>query len=492
MIFSRRAWLQSVISMIGVPAWSSAKKILYQDNPIVEENKKEGTRAWMLSNPSVSPPHSLWHMFGLRSLPIEGYCSHSSVAAGETIDFYVSTDPDTSFSLEVFRMGYYGGLGGRLMHSAPALSGKRQVTPDAGHNRVIECQWESSYQIRIPDDWVSGVYLVKLTTQDDRKHDSYCIFIVRDERPCDYLFQCSDMTWQAYNRWPYNNSLYCTDEIDWHIGEGVDVSTRRPYAKYTQLVDQNLTLGSGEWFLTEFPFAFWMEKEGYDVSYISNWDTHYRCDQLMRTKGFLSIGHDEYWTEEMYTGVKNCIKEGLNVGFFSGNSVFCKIKLKPGIDGTPDIIYERNGRFEPRENTLIGAHSHKIVVGGADFICKQPNHWIFAGTGMQAEDRIPGLIGWEFHCDPADIDGLEVIAGGPTDNRRFLQPDEKLDKEGEYMVTVYPGPRGNFVFNASTCWWADGLSEPPGYKRSNWYQKRFGPDDRVIKMTQNILSQMLT
>ena len=31
---------------------------------------------------------------------------------------------------------------------------------------------------------------------------SYVIFIVRDDRACDFLFQCSDTTWAAYNRWP--------------------------------------------------------------------------------------------------------------------------------------------------------------------------------------------------------------------------------------------------------------------------------------------------
>ncbi|MEX0714521.1 MAG: hypothetical protein WD278_19450, partial [Pirellulales bacterium] len=32
--------------------------------------------------------------------------------------------------------------------------------------------------------------------------------------------------------------------------------------------------GSGEFLLWEFPLAFWMEQHGYDVSYISNIDTH--------------------------------------------------------------------------------------------------------------------------------------------------------------------------------------------------------------------------
>ena len=38
---------------------------------------------------------------------------------------------------------------------------------------------------------------------DDHPYwQSYVVFIVRDDRPADILFQCSDNTWQAYNRWP--------------------------------------------------------------------------------------------------------------------------------------------------------------------------------------------------------------------------------------------------------------------------------------------------
>ena len=60
------------------------------------------------------------------------------------------------------------------------------------------------------------------------------------------------------------------------------------------------SLGSGEWFLWEFPLAFWLESQGYDVTYISNLDTHADPRGLRRAKGFLSVGHDEYYTIEMF------------------------------------------------------------------------------------------------------------------------------------------------------------------------------------------------
>ena len=101
---------------------------------------------------------------------------------------------------------------------------------------------------------------------------------------------------------------------------------------------------------------------------------------------------------------------------------------------------------------------------------------------MQRGDGIPGLVGWEWHGDPATISGLEVVAQGET-----------VSKEGKgfYTATIYPGPRGNFVFNASTIWWGDGLSQPPGYVRPSAFgHEPRGPDPRVQRITANLLARM--
>ena len=33
---------------------------------------------------------------------------------------------------------------------------------------------------------------------------------------------------------------------------------------------------------------------------------------------------------------------------------------------------------------------------------------------------------------------------------------------GKHEATIYPGPKGNTVFNAATIFWAQGLASPPG------------------------------
>ena len=242
---------------------------LAADNPVVIENQKEGARDWQLTR--VRPDGD-----GFRSVLIEGYCSRQSVEAGESIDIMVSTNPPREFDVEFFRMGYYDGRGARLVKRVGPFQGVVQPTPKPGEKALHECQWKRSLSLTIPEDWLSGVYLGRLTTkapEGEPYWQSYVVFIVRDDRPVDVLFQCSDNTWQAYNRWPNNFSVYTHPEGN--QGPWADVSFDRPYgreAQFTSVVNDPLTFGSGEFLPFEFPMAYWLEQHGYNVSYCSNSD----------------------------------------------------------------------------------------------------------------------------------------------------------------------------------------------------------------------------
>jgi hypothetical protein len=89
----------------------------------------------------------------------------------------------------------------------------------------------------VPAEWPSGVYVAKLTAERELVQ-SYAVIVVRDDRACDFIFQCSDTTWQSYNRWPSQFSLYDDGQSTWYWGAGVDVSFDRPYGKYCQILDQ--------------------------------------------------------------------------------------------------------------------------------------------------------------------------------------------------------------------------------------------------------------
>jgi hypothetical protein len=497
--FSRRRLLSSLgasIAAIPIGRWSPGlianefNQAPTNSHIIRTENAKEGTRDWMLSKTRVDPKTKY------RCPWVEGYASHASIEPGQTLRLMISTLEPARVAIDIYRLGYYGGDGGRLVASLGPVACKEQPTPTPGENRLMDCKWEPSAELKIADDWVSGVYVAKLT-EDREQLQSYIIFIVRDDRRADFVFQCSDHTWQAYNRWPSQFSLYDDGKNQWHWGDAARVSFNRPYGKYCQILDAPLSTGSGEFFLWEFPFVFWMEREGYDSTYVSNTDTHRDPNTALRGKGFLSVGHDEYWTIEMFRHVQAAITAGTNVGFFSGNAVCGKVDWDPsnrsmrrvGVFGPPGGTREFSSMSSlkherPYANELIGAHSTGPVTGGADWVCSLPDHWLYERTGMKQGDVIPGVIGWEYHGDPAPIPGLEIIATGPTQSA-----PGKLNG-GIYTATVYPGPKKNFVFNASTCWWADGLSAPPGYITPQVYISPRGVDDRVQQITRNILDRM--
>lgn len=502
--WNRREILQGTLGAAGAVLLTGNSTALAADagsGKLIEaENQRPGSFDWQLTRVRLDKTT------GFRSPWIEGYCSRQSVAAGETLQILVSTNPPAKFQIEIFRTGYYGGRGARLMTTLGPFDGKEQPTPPVGPKRLRECHWEPATTITIPADWPSGVYLGRLTTLPSTAIEpywqSYVVFIVRDDRPADILFQCSDNTWQAYNRWPDDYSVY-TDPRG-NQGPWSDVSFDRPYGKYAQIYENPQSIGSGEWLCFEFPFAYWLEQQGYDVSYCSNSDL-LTPERALKCKTFLSVGHDEYWDLRAYQSVVKLRDSGVNVMFFSGNAVCWVTPLRASSSGTPNRIMFRGGPYGgdykwatlrekehgpfpergPDEGYLIGARNVEPVNGGGDWIVTKPDHWMFAGTEMKSGDRIPGLVGWEYHGDPpADIPGLEVVAGG-TAWVGGIRPQQ-------WTATIYPGPKNNFVFNASTIFWCQGLGSPPGHwlPWSHW-SRPHGPDPRVQAITKNLLDRAI-
>ncbi|MCX8038865.1 MAG: hypothetical protein N3D11_17815 [Candidatus Sumerlaeia bacterium] len=476
-----------------------AASALAAANPVQTENRKPGAPDWQLTRVRLDRAD------GMRSPFIEGYCSRQSVKAGEVLDIMVSTDPPAKFQIEIFRTGYYGGRGARLMRKLGPFQGKPQPVPKPGPKDLIECNWEPVAQLIIPKDWLSGVYLGRLTTLPDAEDQpywqSYVIFIVRDERRADILFQCSDNTWQAYNRWPTKYSLYTHPKGN--QGPWADVSFDRPYGRqsqYTAIVNDPLSVGSGEFLSFEYPMSYWLEQHGYDGTYCSNSDM-LAPDRALKCKVFLSVGHDEYWDLRQFRTAEKLRDAGVTLMFFSGNAVCWVSPFRPSGSGAPNRIIFRGGPYGgnqpyaeerqtkhgpfpehgPDEGLLIGARNGRPINGGGDWIVRKAEHWIFAGTGLKNGDRIPGLVGWEYHNLPAtEIPGLEIVAEGPV-----WVGGETLS---HYAATLYPGPKGSFVFNAATIFWCQNLSRPPGHTLpwSHW-SRPHGPDPRVQQITHNLL-----
>src|SRR5258708_6828144 len=114
------------------------------------ENRRAGTLAWRL--PSSPGP-------GL----VEGYVSDQDIAPGQDERFYVNAPGAQWVRVELFRLGWYQGLGGRLVKRSPKLHAERQ--PPCQHDSttgLTQCHWHPTRSLPLPRSLGSGVYLGKL------------------------------------------------------------------------------------------------------------------------------------------------------------------------------------------------------------------------------------------------------------------------------------------------------------------------------------------
>ena len=139
------------------------------DNAIVRENALLGTTGWQIPDGKEA------------STEIQAYASATSVLPGHTLTFYVSTQREgTPYSISIYRLGWYGGTGGRLKFYQANLVGHAQGYFDlsqyvlnkkylVGCNScrvnlqtgLVEANWRASYTLKVPSDWATGIYLAK-------------------------------------------------------------------------------------------------------------------------------------------------------------------------------------------------------------------------------------------------------------------------------------------------------------------------------------------
>jgi hypothetical protein len=443
-------------------------------NPITVENALPGTDRWQLTHTASSD--------------IEGFASATSVAAGEELRIYVNSS-DPTYTIEIFRMGWYNGLGGRRMTNALERTSTVQPmpTPDPVTGRIA-CNWSDPYTFTIPANWLSGFYLGKLTGKPSGKQN-YVIFVVRDDRRADLLFQSSVTTHQAYNNWG-GKSLYGQSSTG---PAATKVSFDRPYAA---------NAGPGDLlYRWEYPMVRFLESEGYDVTYATDIDTHARPDTLRRVRAFLVVGHDEYWSWEMRQNVEAARDAGIHLAFFAGNICYWQIRFEDGLrtivaykekalandpilrDGNPQNDYLattlwRNVPVNRHEEALVGVGYTESGIDG-DIVIENASHWVFANTGLRAGDRLRGLLGYE-------VDKIWGVASPPNLVRLAHSPFVSNDNESGFSdMTIYETAKKTIVFATGSIQWSWGLDDFNGAARGS----RFNPQAQQI--TRNVLARML-
>ena len=283
-------------------------------NPIVCENSKPGT------DPSV------WDISGAGDSSIQGFATDISVNVGGTIGFKIDTAA-SAYTIDIYRTGWYGGLGARKIASvspSATLPQKQPACITDATTELYDCgNWAVSASWTVPSTAVSGVYVAKLT--DPKLNDtSQITFIVRDDASHSaVVMQTSDPTWQAYNT--YGGSDFYQGAAN---GRAYKISYNRPVAT------RGLNDGRDFYFSSEYATVRFLERNGYDVSYLAGVDSDRYGALLKNHKTFISVGHDEYWSGAQRANVEAARDAGVNLVFLSGNEIYWRTRYEPSVDGS--------------------------------------------------------------------------------------------------------------------------------------------------------------
>jgi methionine-rich copper-binding protein CopC len=488
-------------------------------NPIACENALTGTpqTTWDVPNPSTN---------------IVGFADPFSVNAGGTINFKVKTSA-TLFTIDIYRIGYYGGAGARKITSVTPNILASQNQPACNTNTVtglVDCgNWSVSASWAIPSTAVSGVYFAKLTRTDGTSGANQIPFVVTNNSShSDIAFMTSDETWQAYNDYG-GYSVYTGNATGtpWccsaqNPGRAVQVSYNRPF-----LDREDTPFGQDYFFYAEFPMIQFLEKNGYDVSYVSQIDVAQSSAPTMleQHKMLMNVGHSEYFDAQDRANITTARNAGVSLSFFTGNTMWWKtrwansqynnepyrtlITYKETLDSTQSDPADpttwtgawRDPRFSPPsdgspENSLTGQLWLVNCCSYADTVpaaYSKLRLWRNTAVASLASGQTytmpPETLGYEWD---SDVDNGSRPAGEIDMSQTCEKVDQKLYTVTEEFVndnacnslTLYRASSGALVFNAGTVQWAWGLESDHDGDTNN------APDTAMQQATVNLFADM--
>lgn len=457
-------------------------------NAIQTENALPGTEGWRRDDAPY--PTSAQSFAGLVT-SIDGYTVEQSVAPGGTVQLHVAVaTPDLHYRIQVYRLGWYGGVGARGKACLPAANcigdraGVVQPATPPPMNPVtgeVDAGWPVTDTINVGSDWVSGYYIAELvlTNGPNMGTARWVPFIVRS--PASHsatLVQVPVNTWLAYNGWG-GKSLY-----DNKSAGGIranHVSFARPYwAAEFHLFDY------------EYPLVRFLERNGYDLSYATDVDVHRTPTQLRNHRLVMIAGHDEYWSAEMRDAFEAARGAGVNIANMGANNGYWQVRFEDGEDtmvgykSTADpiasaalktVMFRDVGRPECE---LFGVQYNAsdaldgVVRSYGAVSDSLSNPW-FAGTGFTAGVPSRNTVGYEWDFI---VPGCNV----PTLTTLFHWDDPADALPGADAVT-YTAPSGAKVFSGGSIQFSYGLDPwRNGYTSS--------ADPRMVAFMQNVMTEL--
>ncbi len=473
---------------LACPLWIAAPSFAQCSSPanaIVAENCLPGN------------PQSQWDVSGAGDASIQGFTTDISVNQGQTVSFKINTNA-TNYKLEIYRMGYYGGAGARLVTTILPSAHLPQSQPACISDvatALMDCgNWAVSATWNVPSTAASGIYFAHVI-RADTGGDSHIPFIVRNDSSASaILFKTSDTTWQAYN--DYGGANLYTGGPGPQNG-AYKVSYNRPY--HTRVYEFYSWI-----FNAEYPMVRFLEANGFDVTYFSSLDADRFGSLILQHKALLSVGHDEYWSGNERANIEAARGAGVNLAFFSGNEVFWKVRWEPSIDGSSTasrtmVCFKethsnrvtdpqdppiwtgtwRDARFSPPgdggrpENALTGtifmvngpqSPPLSIQVPAADGKMR-----LWRGTTVGAQTAgataiLPaGTLGYEWDVDqdngfrPAGLFYLSTATYDTGGNLLLDNGSTYGSGTATHHLTMYRASSGALVFGSGTVQWPWGL-----------------------------------
>jgi hypothetical protein len=473
---------------------------------IAEENAHPGTTSWRL-------PGAAADVGGLAHGSVTGYVADESLRPGQTERIYVSAASARRVRIGVYRMGWYGGTGGREVLASESLPVVAQ--PPCTHRSetgLTECDWHPTLSFVVPPALPSGVYIAKLSTGEGARD---CLFVVQATHRQPLLAQLPTATYEAYNGWG-GDSLYPGGERVGLTGtsQGVTVSYDRPYDSDT---------GAGEFFDRDVAMVRFLERYGYPVSYTASESVDSDPSQLNGHRALIDFGHSEYWSARQEHAFAHARDAGTSLLFFGSDTLGWRVRYAAASaasseSGQPDHViigYKEHAALDPNQLDVTGPFPGRGVqladsayLGCTAPLVQQPGpttyryypwspspdlkpSWLFAGTGIRATTRISGIVGYEIDqrtsLTPA---GTRVAGSGVVPCNSFSpEPNEPVPGPGDDLAqtTINTARSGAVVFDTGTMGWELGLEPVPSASPD----APRAPDPRVVAMTRNLIAHVL-